>query len=272
MKIKSDDISICPNKLKPILKAVNQLPKDLKKFEDDLNELSGRYDKEYLKTISNHDNKLNYDNELLQNDWLKLRSIFCNKLRQIITPKLADLINMTEGGNSFENARLRLRRLINEKTTLLNIIGSFQVWNVGYNRQMILKPTFNLDKSLSAYSFNEDTSLELLSFEVLEILTTNKIPIDRIRICRACRKNIFWAKRSDSPTCSSKCSNTFNTRKTRINKRINAIKETLDNELKELEKQKVSLGSEHPTVNKQMGILNKLYNKLDKERLKNGTT
>ncbi len=43
----------------------------------------------------------------------------------------------------------------------------------------------------------------------------------------------------------------------------------LDSELKKLEKQKASFGSEHPTVNKQMEILDKLYNKLDKEKLKN---
>lgn len=271
MKTETNNISICPNELKTIFKSVNELPHDLKKFEDDLNELLGQYNKEYLKTIRAPDNKLNYSDELLQKDLLKVRLRYDKKLRQIITPKLADLINMTVERNGFQNVRFRLCRLINEKLTLLNIIGSFRVWDVGYNRQMILKPPFNLDKALSGYSFNEDTSLELLSFEVLRILTKDKLPIERIRICRACRKNIFWAKRSDSPTCSSRCSNTFNKKKSGIKKRISELNKNINSASAQFEKQKTKFGFEHSSVQKQMELLDKLQNKLQTEQIKYGT-
>ena len=264
------DTSICPAELKPILKAINELPQDLKKFEDDFNELSAQYDKEYLQIIQKHGNRVVVGYEPLEKDLLELQFISGKMLRRIITPKLADLLNMTVKKNSFENARLRLRNLIREKNTLLRIIYAFNHSQSLTIKGMTVYKSFEFETPVYTFSFNEDTTLELSNIEILDIITKDKIPIKRIRICRAC-PNIFWAKRSDSPTCTSRCLNTFNKRKSEIKKRMNTLTNILDSEFKKFEKQKAGLGFNHPLVSEQIKKLDKIQNKLEREKLKYGT-
>ena len=306
MKNKKEAISICPKELEPIFKAVNKLPEDLERFESDLSELSEKFNKEHLQIIQNHGNRTIYGYDPLEKDWLKLSKKYDWKLRQIITPELANLIKVTVDRNGFQNVRFRLRRLVNEKKTLRDIVRAYRIWDIGYNRQpygthaalfnsdtedyshekkllLQLKPTFNLSKALSAFGFNEDTSLELLSFHVLEILTRNQFPIERIKICPIC-KNIFWAKRTDSSACSDNHVNTFNQSKTRIRKRINELNKKLEDESKELETIREKLeklqnyklpipalvAAQENLFNEQMKKLDKLNNKLHATQLRYG--
>jgi hypothetical protein len=256
------DTSFCPDELRPLFKMVNKLPQDLNKFENDLNQIYTRGFAEFQKAGQPDTKNLGLFYAPNEVDSIRVQSKHCKLLRQQIPPELAAFYNEFFESNDFFNALFQLRLLINEKRTLLTIIQSFQGWDKGYNRQLIPQPTFNLEVPLSAFSFNEDTSLALLSFRVLEILTKDKIPIKRIRICRAC-KNIFWAKRSDSPTCSKKCLNTFNKRKSRNiqqgEKYIKQYNEGVEN-LKKLKKEQNGNPS---LIQKQIAQLDNLRFKLE---------
>jgi hypothetical protein len=259
-----------PEELQNIIDAVNLLPQDLESFEKNINELYVQFDREYLEAIKRHDNRIRFGYEPLENDWAKIQLKYNEKLCQIVKSNLLRAINYEPERNSFQNAVLRLRRLINEKQTLLTIVDAYRTWNFSYDRQTIYPPDFNFKKPLIAFSFNPDSTIKFTSFEILELLKINNIPIDRIRICQICR-NIFWAKRIESPTCSKRCSNTFNGRKTRIKQRAEKYLQQYNEQLEKLEKLKTSFNPDHPLIQKQKKLLNNLLTKLDKEKLKYGT-
>ena len=259
-----------PEALARVIAAVNELPQDLKKFKDDLNELSARYDKEYLQIIQKHGNRVAAGYEPLEKDLLKLQSVYANKLRRLITPKLAGLLNTAVERNGFENARLRLRNLVSEKRALLRIIDAFNRWQALTFKGMAVFKPFEFETPVYTFSFNEDATLELSNIEILDILTKEKIPIEKIRVCRVC-PNIFWKKRSDSPTCSSSCLKTFNDKRFETKERITKYTDGFEIQQKKLEKQKETLDISHPLIQKQMQILDKIQNKLEKEKFKYGT-
>jgi len=269
-------ISECPKELEDLIDSVNLVPGDLEKFESDLLELSKQFNTE----LYGKDNPT-------KTRMAKLLSEYGKKIRNLISPELEKRIKYTVEQNGFENVVFQLRRLVNERIMFRDIIQAFRMWDIDYNRQpygidaelfklftkdfdydrqLVLKPTFNFSKALSAFSFNQDTSIELLSFRVLEILTRDKIPIERLRICPIC-KDIFWAKRIEAKTCSKRrCSNNFHQRKLRIKE----YEKRLDKEFKNLKKLQSSLSPKNSLITQQRERVNKLLQKIKKEKMKNG--
>ncbi len=100
-----------------------------------------------------------------------------------------------------------------------------------------------------------------------------KFKSDRLRICKICSR-VFWAKREDSETCSSRCLNAFNVRNYRrpIEKKLEQLQRELANETAKLEKLKSGLSSENKLIAEQIERVNKLKEKIKKiEVAKNGT-
>lgn len=178
-------LSICPKQLKPIRDLVNQLPQDLKKFESDLTEMNLEFNREIENSMEKYD---------------EMRSRFSNRLYKRISPKLKKYLHEIKA-QGFINELIQLQILINEKITLETIIKSFEAFKSFNNPNQ----TFVFDKSIAAFGFNSDSTIQLSSFRIIEILTKNKIPIERVRICPMC-KEFYWAKRLDSKTCGkTKC-------------------------------------------------------------------
>lgn len=90
---------------------------------------------------------------------------------------------------------------------------------------------------------------------------------ERLRICPIC-KEVFWAKRIETSICSNKkCSNNFHQRKIRIKEYENR----LDEEYKKYEKMQSSLSSDNPSIKEQRKKVNSIIEKLNREKIKNGT-
>ena len=248
-------VSKCPDDLGNIIDAVNLLPNDLDKFERELIEVDRPYFDPY-------------------------------KFRELVPIELEEQIKRPGLPFTFPNLQFRLRRLVNEKRILKDIILAFQTWHVDFDRQgqtiipkqwgletddvnlnnqLTLRPSFTLTRPPSAFNFRDDTSLELLSFRVLEILTRDKLPVERIRECRVCHK-IFWAKRKESPTCSEGCLRTDNARRTRIKKLISEFGE-MTIKLKKLE-----AGKRHGLIPGHVDRMRKLRSKIEVRARKYGLT
>lgn len=250
-KKQPESVSICPNELKCLMKSVNFLPNDLKRFENDLMDLSLQFNDEFYGAKAP-----------LETIILGLLQKYCEKIRSMVSPQMDAKISELLERNDFQNVLFQLHRLINEKITLKTVIQAFET-SKEYNNP---NQTFVFDKSIAAFSFSEDSSLEIASFRVIEILTRKKLPIDRIRICPVC-KNIFWAKRTESPACSAPHVHTFNTRKTRIKKDEEEFKE----QVATLKKLAVEYNSqEHPLVLDQLKKVKNLQNKIQKKAQKYG--
>ncbi len=93
------------------------------------------------------------------------------------------------------------------------------------------------------------------------------VPAERLRICPIC-KEVFWAKRIETSICSNKkCSNIFHQRKIRIKEYENR----LDEEHKKYEKIQSSLSPDNPSIKEQRKKVNSLIEKINREKIKNGT-
>lgn len=250
-------VAECPEELEELLTAVNSLPQDLGKFENDLKKLGRNYRIE--------------DDEK-----------YSVELRWLITPecvieldKILDRFRI----RGFLNERFQLYKLINEKQTFLTIIRAFAIHSEIYyqtgtiNKHINSPQTFNFDKAIAAFNFAADSTIELTSFRVIEILTKYKIPVERLNICPICRK-IYWVarigkKREESNTCPEKrCSNNFHQRK----RRIREYKVRFRAEEKKLEKLKsynLKSGSDNNLILEQTERLLKLQNKIKQEVWKN---
>jgi hypothetical protein len=206
----TDGISKCPDALTPILGSVNLLPDNLEGFEHDLDELL-------------------------------TQGFEPNSFRALVPIELEEIIKPRSFPSNIANLAYQLRRLANEKRILRDIIAAFRKWETDYGSQgqriipalfglqscdgqdaglLQLRPSFALSRPPNGFNFNDDSTLSLLSFRILDILTRNKIPIERIRECVVCRK-IFWVRRMERsawfvPYCGTQCGNTHNGRKTRI--------------------------------------------------------
>ncbi len=110
----------------------------------------------------------------------------------------------------------------------------------------------------------KDAAIDFES-ELTKIL--GDVPAERLRICPIC-KEVFWAKRIETSICSNKrCSNNFHQRKIRIKEYENR----LDEEHKKYEKMQSSLSSDNPSIKEQRKKVNSIIEKLNREKLKNGT-
>ncbi len=126
---------------------------------------------------------------------------------------------------------------------------------------------FGLKNADSGYLSNFIIKEGKIDFESELIQVLRGIDPKRLRVCPIC-KAIFWARRIEASTCQEKkCSNTFHQRKLRINeyeKRFDELFETY----KKLES---SLSSENSLVEQQRQKVNKLKEKINREKIKNGT-
>ncbi len=89
----------------------------------------------------------------------------------------------------------------------------------------------------------------------------------RLKICPIC-DDIFWARRIEAQTCSTKqCSNNFHQR----NLRIKEYEKRFDKESKSLKKLQTTLSAENGLIAQQTARVDKLREKIKKEKMKNGT-
>jgi hypothetical protein len=177
-------ISKGPSEIREWIRLMNLLPKDKNAYQDAVKELSVLFNKAPLENIDT-----------------------CNRrFRGFIGSELADKLSLEKFG--FLNAHMAIDRLYSDKATLLAIIFAFRQWDVDYNRQVLLAPTFGLPDAPLAISFNADTSINIPILECLaktfrvERKGTMRVPIERIRQCPECQ-NIYWASRLDAETCGT---------------------------------------------------------------------
>lgn len=207
-------VSDIPKELEEILKILNLLPSDLKRLESDLLELGLRFNAE----CSEHPNH-SFD----------LMDIYAGKVCDLIAPDLVSQIDKLKKGD-YMNGRFQLQRFINERMNLVTVIRSYTA-AAGLRN---LKQDFVLAKKIAAFHFNEDSTIHLSSFRVIEILTRNKIQIKRLLICPVCNE-IAWLKNINHKTCGKqKCIDGLQNQK----KKIKRLKQKSENETKKKERQK----------------------------------
>ena len=106
-----------------------------------------------------------------------------------------------------------------------------------------------------------------VDFESELIQVLRGIDAERLRICPICDE-VFWAKRIETSTCSKKkCSNNFHQRKLRIAD----YEKRFDEALEVYKKLEANLSPENSLVEKEAKKVNKLIEKLNREKLRNGT-
>lgn len=240
-----EKISICPPELKELIEPLNLLPPDLNQFEDYLLKLSLEFNAECFENSES-----SFD----------LMDIYAEKICGLIHPELVNRINEFKKGD-FINGKCQLERLINEKITLITVIQAFKAFKSFNNPSQ----TFGFKKSIAVFSFYKDSTIQLSSFRVIEVLTRNKIPIERVKICPICNE-IFWAKRIEAQPCSKKrCSNNFHQRE----RRIKEYEKRLSKEVTNLEKLQLNLSPENTLISQQSNKTEKLSKKIKIEKRKN---
>ncbi len=105
-----------------------------------------------------------------------------------------------------------------------------------------------------------------VDFESELIQVLRGIPPERLRICPICDE-VFWAKRIEAQTCSEKrCKNNFHQRKLRIVE----YEKRFDEAFEKLEKQRQTLPPDSPLIAEQIKLTNKIKEKINREKIKNG--
>ncbi len=105
-----------------------------------------------------------------------------------------------------------------------------------------------------------------IDFESELIQVLRGVDAERLRVCPICLE-IFWAKRKEASTCSKKrCSNNYHQRKLQIKE----LESRFDNAFEKLEKQRQILPSDSPLIAEQIKLTNKIKEKINKEKMKNG--
>lgn len=213
-------VSDCPFELKKFIDEVNLLPKD-DMFESIVNLTTKKFHEETTGLITSK----NFDEQ-----YLEAVKKYSANLRNSISQELYELVTGNKSIDDFFNVIIKLKRLINEKRALLTIIQSFEIFK-GFNNP---RQDFSLDKALSAFSFNQDSTLLLSSFRGIEILKSNKIPVNRLLICPIC-KDICWIKKTNAKTCGkTKCINDLQN----SYKRFDKLKKKKLDEIKKKEREK----------------------------------
>lgn len=246
-----DKISEGSPELNKLIEKINLLPEDWQKFELDSEKLIKQWGAEIREAGAK--------DRILPPEF---SSNYAKKFRNLIAPGLAEKMNRKPEETSLINAQREIRVLYDQNLALRNIINIFQQFKECNNPEGI----GHLNKPLQTIGFNPDTTLNIMGFEVIEILQRNNIPVERVRVCPICQ-NIFWAKRIESPACSDSHVIAVNTGKTRIRK-------NLDNFHKQIEKLKKldsTFSREHPSVLKQLELVRKLRKKIQLKEKKYGT-
>lgn len=248
---KIDKISEGLPELNELIKKINLLPKDWRKFELDSEKLIKQWEVEFR--VAGEQGKILPPTFFLS---------YGKKFRRLIKPELAKIMERKPEQKGLHNARHEIRVLNEENLALRDIINLFQQFKEYNNPEQ----GFFLSKPLQIISFNPDSTLELQGFRVMEILKNNNVPIERVRICPIC-KDIFWAKRIESPACSDSHVIAVNTGKTRIRKKL----QELQNQRERLKKLDSKFSRKHPLVLKQLELVEKLHNKIQEKVSKYGT-
>lgn len=256
---KIDKISEGLPELNDLIKKINLLPKDWEKFLRESRVFIETLDLKLLSEMEKQGISIlpcSKYLELCPDDVL----IFNEKFRRL-APKLIERMGLNLETDGLENAQFQIRVLYEQNLALRNIINIFQQFK-GFNNP---EQSFVLNKPLQTIGFNADTTLNLVGFRVIEILTSNKIPIERVRICPICQ-DIFWAKRTESPACSDPHVIAVNAGKTRNRKNL----EEFQKQREKLKKLDSKFGREHPLVLRQVELVKKLHNKIQEKVKKYG--
>ena len=178
-----------PLGLTELIADLNELPRDLERFESDLTDLKVKFNSDF------HASNFEKPDDIEQ-----LTRKYSAELRRLVKPKLVtkvDTILALARSKGFESEIIVLRKLANEKITLLSIIRGYE-FCINHNTPA---QDFNFDKSIVAFGFNSDSTLRVTSFRIIELL--NKVPIKRFLICPICQK-IVLTKKTNAQTCGDK--------------------------------------------------------------------
>lgn len=236
----NDKISKGSAELNELIKKINLLPKDWEKFLKESRVFIDRLNLELHSEMQKQEIGFlpcSKFSELCPDDVL----IFSERFRRL-APKLIERMGLNLETDGLENAQFQVKVLYEQNLALRNIIHIFQQFKEFNNP----KQTFMLNKPLQTIGFNADSTLNLVGFRVMEILKRENIPIERVRVCPICR-DVFWAKRSESPACSTSHVNTFNRRLGRIRESVKELRKHLQN----LEKLQTNLSPENRLISEQ---------------------
>lgn len=240
------------------------LPFEIKKFDEELSNLFIKLDADLSDYCSEHGKAVNLNQLLIDDDIRVLQAKHKQKILKLLPPGFVKGLSLDLEDTDFIKARKIIKKAVDEKLFLLKMMREYFMWNLYCKRE--LRTRFSFWQAIDNFSFNEDSTLSISRFDVLKAIIKYEIPLERVLLCPSCQ-NIFWAGRTDTKTCSEKCSEAFRTRKSRNRKAkkelvIAIAKDYKENAIK-LEKQKkaVRRDHDHPLVEKQLELLNDLFNK-----------
>ncbi|MEJ7698811.1 MAG: hypothetical protein WKF71_04075 [Pyrinomonadaceae bacterium] len=143
---------------------------------------------------------------LLNTAWSKLG--FPRKISHF--PLTKDIVTNGQTVESFTAHMLQTIQLFFNNFIIIQNLAESLEENRAKNPQVELVTGFQIPVFVTRNSQNK------LSVSVgSNILNTlNGLDADRLRICKICNR-VFWAKRENSKTCSSRCLNVFNVRNSR---------------------------------------------------------
>lgn len=256
-----ENVKDCPKELDELIISINLLPKDWERFLINSQELIKQFDSEIHAAM-----KQNGIGTVFYWQYSQLCpdavSTYSKRFRRLIDPKLVERMKSKPEVEGITNSQFELRVLYEQNLALRNIINIFKQFKEFNNPEQ----TFMLNKPLQTIGFNPDTTINLMGFRVIEILKTNNIPIERVRVCPICQ-DIFWAKRIESPACSDSHVIAVNTGKTRIRKKL----KDFHKQREKLKKLDSKFSREHPLVLKQLELVKKLHDKIQEKEKKYGS-
>jgi hypothetical protein len=175
-----------PPEFESFIYTLNLLPNDLDQFKDKMHQLGQQFVKEAFVKLKNEYDFIEHVSTVSEK--------YCDKLRQLVSPQLATKFSDRFIVADFREALDFFRGLADDKTLLKHILLGFEYSDGG---------DF-FEKPLQRFTFNKkDSTLVVSGSQLVEILTRNKIPVERVRECPGCNK-FFWAKRLDAKTCGNK--------------------------------------------------------------------
>ena len=129
------NISKCPDELESLIESINLLPDDIEKFENDFGELVRLYNAEIQKSA-----------EFIESKLPIINSMYENKVRNLISQKLLEKLSFKFKGNMLLQLAFNIRRLINERSFLIDIIQAFSIWEEEKHNS-VFKRTFTFSKA-----------------------------------------------------------------------------------------------------------------------------
>ena len=255
-------IADCPGELNEVIKLVNSLPKDIDFIYSELKKEFDSKKKALLDAPQT--GKTSFD-------LIKLPSEYEKKIKQLL-PESVYLYTIGIFDTEFDTfsfyqgtfAQLEPLEKLLELIQLRNLLTATAAlkprdFEVGASGRLTFQPIINFGLSKEGY-------FKPFSSPIVEIFQRNDIQLERLRLCPICKK-IFWAKRTDAPTClDKKCSNNFHQKK----KRIKEYEAEYNRELKALEKLQLTLPPENSLIAERKEKTEKLLQKINEEKAKNG--